>query len=131
MSSREGRNFGFSVDISTDGAAIAIVDVEFDFFVRRAYLLVRDNLINLPSLLPTKKSSVIPSASPSFAPITSSSLISLSPPPSGNGNGGMYPLKNRVANVLIFFNVICFLRADPHFTTFSGVSFDYHRECGY
>ena len=48
VTSREGRNFGFSVDISTDGAAIAIGDVKFDFLVRTAYLLVRDNLINLP-----------------------------------------------------------------------------------
>ena len=102
VTSGEGRNFGFSIDISSDGAAVAIGDVKFDFLKGREYLLVRNNLTQSPSLVPTNKPSAIPSVSPSLAPNTSSSSISLPPPPSGSGNGGMYPFKKRVADSLIF-----------------------------
>ncbi len=54
-----GVSFGWSVDMSADGAAIAIGDNNFDNRKGRAYLFVRNDLTHAP-------------------------------PPSGNGNGGMY-----------------------------------------
>ena len=95
VSSGEGRYFGWAVDMSADGAAVAIGDYFFVNDKGRAYLWVRDNLPSTPS---------------------------------GNGNGGMYLCKKRFL-VLRFYNVTYLLSADPHFTTFSGMAFDYHGEC--
>jgi len=130
VTSREGVSFGHSVDISADGAAVLIGDSGAGFSNEkgRTYLLVRNDSTNTPSLVIIKEPSAVPSTSPSFAPNTFSSSILPSPPPSGNGNGGMYPYIYKIL-FLVFYNVICHLRADPHFTTFSGKSFDYHGEC--
>jgi len=38
-------------------------------------------------------------------------------------------IQKRLLNALSCYNVICLLRTDPHFTTFSGMTFDYHGEC--
>ncbi len=74
----EGRYFGFSVDISANGAAIAIGDYRFDNNKGRAYLLTgtisttnpssEPSTTHTPSVVPTQKPSAIPSTSPSFAP---------------------------------------------------------------
>jgi len=68
MMSGEGRYFGYSVDMSADGTAVAVVDGSFDNNKGRAYLLVRNDLTHNPTYIPTKKPSSIPSKSPSFVP---------------------------------------------------------------
>ena len=68
VTSGEGEVFGSSVDISADGAVVAIGDSRFSDYKGRAYLLVRNDLTNTPSLVITKEPSAVPSTSPSVAP---------------------------------------------------------------
>jgi len=87
--SGEGARFGFSIDISANGAAAAIGDSRFDNEKGRAYLLVRNDLTNTPTFVSTKKST----HDTIYISIVCSefffSSIPLLPSPSGNGNGGM------------------------------------------
>ena len=78
VTSGEGGYFGFSVDMSGNGAAIAIGDYQFDNNKGRVYLLLgiisttnpssEPSTTHTPSVVPTQKPSAIPSTSPSFAP---------------------------------------------------------------
>jgi len=68
VTSTEGEWFGWSVDTSADGEAVAIGDYIFSISKGRAYLLVRNDLTNTPSLVPTKEPSAIPSTFPSVVP---------------------------------------------------------------
>ncbi len=68
MTSGEGVRFGFSVDMSADGAAIVIGDYAFSGGKGKAYLLVRNDFTNTPSLVITKEPSALPSTSPSVTP---------------------------------------------------------------
>jgi len=65
VTSGEEVYFGFSVDISADGAVVAIGDYGYSSFKGRAYVLVRNDFTNMPSLVITKEPSVVPSTSPS------------------------------------------------------------------
>jgi len=49
VSPGEGRHFGWSIDISADGATVAIGDYYFVNELGRAYLLLRDELPSIPS----------------------------------------------------------------------------------
>jgi len=86
--SGEGVSFGRSVDISADGAAVAIGDWGFGNNKGKAYLLDGNDLTRFPSsvpttsepstthtpsLVPTKEPSPIPSTSPTFAPTAAAS----------------------------------------------------------
>jgi len=69
----ESAFFGYSVDMSADGAAVAIGAYAFDDAKGSTYLLVRNDLTHMPSLVPTKEPSSIPSIIPSVAPTAAAS----------------------------------------------------------
>jgi len=102
----ESGEFGFSVDMSADGAAVAIGAYEFDDgYKGRAYVLVGNDQTQSPSFVSTNKPSSIPSISQSSVPTvinthgpsilqTNNPSFLPSAPLSGNGNGGMYLKQN-------------------------------------
>ena len=66
--SGQGYYFGFSVDMSADGAAVAIGDYSINSYKGRAYLLLHNVPTHTPTFVPTKIPSSVPSKSPSFTP---------------------------------------------------------------
>ena len=72
-------NFGYSVDISADGAVVAIGDHGFSSNTGRAYVLVRNDFTNMPSLVITKEPSVLPSLSPSVFPSVATQVPTVIP----------------------------------------------------
>ena len=87
----ESGEFGYSVDLSADGAAVVIGAPHFDDGCKgRAYLLVANDQTYSPSIVSTKKPSSIPSSSPSLTMNNAPLPMLTSPPSFGSGNeGGM------------------------------------------
>jgi len=104
----ESGRFGFSVDMSADGAAVVIGAPNFDDgYKGRAYVLVGNVQTQSPSFVSTNKPSSLSSISPSSSLNSAPMSMPASPPSFFIGNGGGEYLEITESLESLFFLTSC------------------------